>query len=373
MSDGPTSYVVREGILSREQQRILGPISFALPSHALTALVGHGGAGKSSLLRVLAGLPTGLAVEGTWTHQGKPLQAAEHWRFTEHQSLAKTPAESGDVVFLDQLRRSIPIPGVDRGWRLLLENLLTSQASTWLLDEPTVGAPDDFVEGLRTLLLETKRQRDIVLVTHDQSLVRAVADNVCLLGGGGLEFHDAKQLFSSPSTPLATTYLRTGSSWVCTPPVMPELPNHFHWVLPDKLAGMGRPGLNREVEEDLSALSAANVNVLVSLTETPFPADQLQAFGIEGKHFAISDMGFPAIGPAARLCKFVETRLKDGERVVFHCHAGLGRTGMMLAAVLVWMRQDARQAIQQVRSINPRFIQTIEQERFLERFQEDVG
>lgn len=353
---------------------MVGPASFALRSPSLTAVVGHGGAGKSSLLRALGGLTPPEEREGTWTYREGPLPLAERWRFTEHRSLEKIPSPGGGgVVLLEQLRRSTPLPGVDRGWRLLLGELQASSARAWLLDEPTVGAPDEFVEGLKRLLLEAKRQRDIVLVTHDQSLVHAVADDLCLLGGGALELHDAQRLFTDPPTPLAHTYLRTGSSWLCPPPEVPKLPTHFHWVLEERLGGMGRPGLNREVEEDLAALSAANVNVLISLTEAPFPADQLRAFGIEGRHFAIPDMGFPAVGPAARLCKFAETRIKDGDRVVFHCHAGLGRTGLMLAATLIWMRTDARAAIEQVRRINPRFIQTAEQERFLQRFQDDVG
>lgn len=367
------SYVVRGGTLSRDLRRVLAPFSLSLRRHTLTAIVGHGGAGKSSLLRALAGLPSGGSVGGEWTYRGEPLAAAEHWGFSERQCLERTAAPGARVVFLEQLRRPVPLPGVDRGWRLLREELGASRASAWLLDEPTAGAPECFAADLRELLLQERRRRDIVLVTHDQSLVRAVADSICLLGEGMLEHHDAQQLFAAPSTPLTTTYLRTGSSWVCSPPAMPELPSHFHWVLPDQVAGMGRPGLNRDEEEDLSALSAANVNVLVSLTEAPFPAAQLRAFGIEGKHFAVPDMGFPAIGPTARLCRFVETRVKDGERVAFHCHAGLGRTGTLLAAYLIWMRQDARQAIEQVRAVNPRFIQTVEQERFLERFQEDVG
>ncbi|MCS6901533.1 MAG: protein-tyrosine phosphatase family protein [Myxococcales bacterium] len=374
MAETTESYVLHQGSVLREGRRVVGPASFAFRSPSLTAVVGHGGAGKSSVLRALGGLASTEELEGTWTYRGGPLPYAERWRFTEHRSLEKIPSpEGGGVVLLEQLCRSTPLPGVDRGWRLLLEELRVSRASAWLLDEPTVGAPDDFVEGLKRLLLEAKSTRDIVLVTHDQSLVREVADDVCLLGGGTLELHNALSLFQNPPTPLAQTYLRTGSSWLCPLPEVPGLPNHFHWVLEDRLAGMGRPGLNRDVEEDLAALSGANVNVLISLTEASFPAEQLRPFGIEGRHFPIPDMGFPAVGPAARLCKFVETRLKDGDRVVFHCHAGLGRTGMMLAATLVWMRTDAREAIARIRSVNPRFIQTAEQERFLQRFQDDVG
>jgi atypical dual specificity phosphatase len=65
--------------------------------------------------------------------------------------------------------------------------------------------------------------------------------------------------------------------------------------------------------------------------------------------------------------------MKDRERVVVHCHAGLGRTGTVLAALLVWEGAEARTAIAHVRSVNPRFIQSEAQLAFIRRFAEVHG
>lgn len=311
---------------------------------------------------------------GDWTYRGGPLPIAERWTFAAPAVLSKVPSADGtDVVLVEQRSRAIPRPTTKSEWSVLMDRLTASSARVWLLDEPTAEAPETYVEGFKTFLREARSSRDIVLVSHDQSLVRECADVVCILGDGQLEMHDASRLFADPVSPLASAYVRTGTSWLGALPEPPGLPTHFHWVLEDRLGGMGRPGLNRDIEDDLAALGRADVKVLISLTEAPLPANMLRAFGIEARHFPIRDMGFPPSTPAARLCKFVETRLKAGDRVVFHCHAGLGRTGTMLAATLVWMGADAGDAIARVRTVNPGFIQTVEQERFLQRFQVDVS
>jgi atypical dual specificity phosphatase len=370
---GAPAYVVSGGEILHEQRRVIGPVDFTLAEGETMAIVGHGGAGKSSLLKALGGAVPGAQLRGQWRWRGGPAPEAERWYFTEQRGLQKTPAASRRALLLEQLPRSVPIPGVDSGWRLLLDDLRAAAAETWLLDEPTVGAPAEIREEFERILAENRGQRTILLVTHDQSLARAVADRVGLCGDGAFEFHEAASLFASPATPRAVQYVRTGSSWASQPAPLPTLPTHFHWVIPEQLAGMGRPGLNREEDDDLAALSAADIRVLVSLTEAPFPAAQLQAFGIEGRHFPIRDMGIPQVTPTARLCKFIETRLRDGDRVAVHCHAGLGRTGLLLAAYLVWQRTPPEDAIVAVRRLNPRFIQTPEQERFLHRFKDDVG
>jgi len=57
--------------------------------------------------------------------------------------------------------------------------------------------------------------------------------------------------------------------------------------------------------------------------------------------------------------------LRIGERVALHCYAGLGRTGMMGARLLVEMGMDNERAIAAVRKPNPRRIQTKRQSMFV--------
>ena len=60
--------------------------------------------------------------------------------------------------------------------------------------------------------------------------------------------------------------------------------------------------------------------------------------------------------------ELIRHALRIGERVVFHCYAGLGRTGMMAARILVEMGMHPEDAIKRIRQDNKRRIQTKVQE-----------
>ena len=61
--------------------------------------------------------------------------------------------------------------------------------------------------------------------------------------------------------------------------------------------------------------------------------------------------------------------LRIGERVALHCYAGLGRTGMIGARLLVEMGMEQERAIAAVRRPNPRRIQTKKQAMFVRKIQ----
>jgi protein-tyrosine phosphatase len=61
--------------------------------------------------------------------------------------------------------------------------------------------------------------------------------------------------------------------------------------------------------------------------------------------------------------------LKEGEKMLIHCAAGYGRTGMMTAALLVAMGVDPEKAIALVRTARPGTIETPEQEAFIRNLQ----
>ena len=142
---------VREVSIERGYRRLLSGISFGIAPGELWQIVGANGAGKTSLLRVLAGL-VAIGVDGEinrevpMLYQGhalalKPLLSAEEnlryhpsgagSRDTESVShaLAAVGLAGHETVFINQLSA-----GQQR--RVGLARLWLSKEPLWLLDEP---------------------------------------------------------------------------------------------------------------------------------------------------------------------------------------------------------------------------------------------
>jgi truncated hemoglobin YjbI len=138
----------------------------------------------------------------------------------------------------------------------------------------------------------------------------------------------------------------------------------FNWFLPGALAGSAQPGLLSGLEEDLAMARDQGISLIVTLTEKPLC---LPATGpaFEQLHLPVQDMGTPQPRPCAQLCASVVEHLHAGRRALLHCKGGLGRTGMVAASVLVTLGRTPENAVRQVRALNPRYIQTEAQEKFV--------
>ena len=130
------------------------------------------------------------------------------------------------------------------------------------------------------------------------------------------------------------------------------------------------------LETDLEAIRASGASTLVSLVGDPelgrtgaedFGAS-VAAAGLAWHHLPIRDFGVPdapfetawaVSGPALR------QRLAAGEKVVLHCFAGLGRSGLVAARLLIELGEAPSQAIDRVRAARPGAVQTAEQEAHL--------
>jgi atypical dual specificity phosphatase len=145
-------------------------------------------------------------------------------------------------------------------------------------------------------------------------------------------------------------------------------PRNFLWLRKGELAGTPRPGLLIELEYDLIALKRVGITVLVSLTTKPVDSTVLNKYDIKGIAFPIKDMGVPTVESAIKLCKQVSQLTEQGEAIAMHCKAGMGRTGTMLVAQLIWEGESALDALESARCIEPRWVQSEAQVAFLEEF-----
>ena len=109
--------------------------------------------------------------------------------------------------------------------------------------------------------------------------------------------------------------------------------------------------------------------MVVSLIETsefaklgvPQLATAMQQAPWQWLHLPIADMAIPGASTQAAWLRngpALQAALASGERILIHCAAGLGRTGMVVAKLLVMQGIDATDAIAQVRAARPGTIET---------------
>lgn len=273
------------------------------------------------------------------------------------------------------------------------------------VDEPTTGLEEAESQRLLNYLIAEARRRAVVVVVHNQKEAIMLGGQVALLAGGWIhEIQSSKDFFSSPKSQAAKDFVRSGSCCVPAPdtpdehleivdetdkdssevtikavrPKVPEEarryksdafgPRNFLWLRKGELAGTPRPGLLIDLDYDLAALQRVGVTVLVSLTTKPVDSAALEKFDIQGIAFPIKDMGVPSIEAAMAFCGQIEGLIEEGEAVAMHCKAGMGRTGTMLVAQLIWEGASALDALEMARSIEPRWVQSESQVEFLAEF-----
>jgi len=160
-----------------------------------------------------------------------------------------------------------------------------------------------------------------------------------------------------------------------TPPALPEAlssyygPAGFRWLVRGRFGGMPRPGLLRPMEDDLVSLQRVGVTLVVTLTEEWMPpVEEMDEYGVQSLYVPIPDMHPPTMEQAISTCTAVQEQISQERAVVFHCHGGRGRTGTLLAAMLIWYSPDSEEAINQVKAANQGWIESTAQLNFLGEF-----
>ncbi len=218
----PARRRVPHGLTAAGLEKRFGPVaavddvSLAIEPGTITALVGPNGSGKTTVLRMLAGVVTPDA--GTVAGRSgavRTLQAngvfpslspLEHIlvasRLRRHASgfvrtVLATPATRGeDARFATEARGILARFGlpedtpagelpVGRQRVLMLAAAYATQASVLLVDEPTAGAAPDDAGRMIELLSDLRREGlALLVVEHNLQVIRRLADRVVVLDAG---------------------------------------------------------------------------------------------------------------------------------------------------------------------------------------------
>jgi polar amino acid transport system ATP-binding protein len=221
---------------------VLDQVSFAVEFEQALALIGPSGGGKSTLLRLLAGLDR--PDSGTILVGGKALENTEEslrlYRRTigivfqaynlfphlsardnvvlplvEVHGLAKPDAirRANEVLARFQLENHADKqPGLLSGGqrqRVAIARALAIEPEFLLLDEPTSALDPEMTAEVLDVIAELRESgTPLILVTHEMGFARQSADLVAFVANGGVsECRPAAEFFASPASPETRRFL----------------------------------------------------------------------------------------------------------------------------------------------------------------------
>jgi sulfate transport system ATP-binding protein len=284
--------------------KALDDVSLSVPDGSLTALLGPSGGGKSTLLRVLAGLERPDGGEVLFSGESVTKLPAEqrgvgfvfqHYAAFKHMTVRDNVAfglkirkrpkreirarvdELLALVHLDAFAERYPsqLSGGQRQ-RMALARALAVAPRVLLLDEP-FGALDATVrKELRDWLrkLHDEVHTTTIFVTHDQEEALEVAQQVAVINAGRIEQTGTPDdLYERPANPFVMGFVgpvsRLGDQWV-RPHDIDLLEDHEDGALQALVERVARVGFEVRVETVLA--DGTSVPVLVTRQE----ADELE-------------------------------------------------------------------------------------------------
>jgi len=414
---------------------VLSDISCTVPEKGIVILTGPKGTERTILLHTLAGFGAKSIphqVLGRAIYRGMPLGENGHLKLVvQNAQLMMASVLENVIVNLperNQLTRPLQRELAqnllkEAGLQELCERLDLAMASLpfalqrhlsilreivanpplLCIDEPTAGMADADAARLIAYLRDQATRRALLVAMHNQAHVRLLGgDAVLVVHGRMLEQQPVPQLFDNPRSPAAIEFAQTGKCSVAgyeaslnhqthadhglqaaqntdaqaevteNEPKRQIEPGKFMWLKRGMLASTPTVGNLDSVDSDIETLRQHGITVLITLSETSVDESALLAAGLKNIWEPIPDMHAPSITQGIRICKQIESLLKQNAVIAVQSDAGLGRTGTILVAHLLWKGISLHDALEYVRRVEPRWVQTQAQLDFLDEFSQRV-
>ncbi|MCI4663940.1 MAG: ABC transporter ATP-binding protein [Neomegalonema sp.] len=211
----PSLWLEQLHVRSKDGARLVGPVDLSLPGGRWTALLGRSGAGKSSILRAIAGLIHPEQLEGAIRcTDGAPLTGRIAWMAqdpllapwltvkanvamgdrlrgapTRHQDAAEALAAVGLASYASRMPDALS--GGERQ-RVALARTLYEDRAVALLDEPFSALDALTRDEVSALAAEKLAGRTVLHVTHDPFEAARLADKIVILSAKGDHLEEAE-------------------------------------------------------------------------------------------------------------------------------------------------------------------------------------
>lgn len=192
-----TAAAVRGGVAG-----LFAPLELALPQGQITCLLGASGVGKSTLLRLLAGLPTGVAFDGDVATRPAAVMGQDPGLYPwltvaqnvglgarlrgERRDPARV-AEMIDAVELTGFEQRLPanLSGGQRQ-RVALARTLAENRDLVLLDEPFSALDARLRLQIGDMAARLLAGRTVLMVTHDPAEAARLGQHIVVMTPAGL-------------------------------------------------------------------------------------------------------------------------------------------------------------------------------------------
>ena len=205
-----------------------------LGRQGVTSVIGHNGAGKTFLLKLLTGLIRPDQGVVTWNDKTPWREGYAKLGYMKQNAVMLRRSAKANLEFVVRQAGLDHITGISRAkialekaglshiantsarllsggekQRLSLARVLISEPEIVILDEPTAGLDPASLRAIENTVMDLRKKKiPVVLVTHDIAQAKRLSDFVLFLDQGKVLAHlPADEFFSNPPCAEADHYL----------------------------------------------------------------------------------------------------------------------------------------------------------------------